>query len=329
MNLGQPSIPFNLELTVPSYHGIPTHDESSTANVSNTASNQGRLSQIVRETSDLREASAALPDSCSSQVLLTSSTGATSEAHTTIEPANVQYDPITVEGFEISTVIAAGVAMLLGKSSSQRDLAPPSQVPDPWTECIHFSRTHILLACIYNARSMGLNLQELLMGSQLAPSPFHRPTTPADDPKRLLAAITSPTTPAHLKPTLPQILYPHPAFMDLIPIPAFRTRAITLLATQPHLIDVQELKNDVAVQNGLCYWSSGSRNHSRSGGTGAAQGQPWDMRSWEVEPWFLRKWRMLFNGEDGDIWKQSMWWQKAREESTPSHSAEDAFTLSE
>jgi hypothetical protein len=117
----------------------------------------------------------------------------------------------------------------------------------------------------------------------------------------------------HLKPTLPQLLYPHPAFMDLIPMPAFRARAITLAATRPQLFDIWELKRDMIVEDGLVLWSSISSGAS-SGEIGEGQGQPWDKRSWEAAPWFLRKWRVLFDGEEGEVWKQSLWWRRARGE---------------
>ena len=139
---------------------------------------------------------------------------------------------------------------------------------------------------------------------------------PTDDLKKILQDVTGPTTPAHLRPTLPQILYPHPAFLDLIPMSTFRARVITLLATHPHIIDMMDLKKDLAFKNGICYWTNSSNQYNDTAAAQAAHGQPWDVRSWEVAPWFLRKWRVLFGGEEGDIWKQSQWWQRARGELT-------------
>ncbi|EED21488.1 conserved hypothetical protein [Talaromyces stipitatus ATCC 10500] len=233
---------------------------------------------------------------------------------------NRQKDEFTVQGFDLGRVISAGIESLRHGSTSQV-LPPSSRLPDPWMECIQFSRTHIIFACIRNAQSMGFKVEDIMV-EKLAPSPFYQPLlSPTDDPNTILATITSPTTPAHLKPTLPQILYPHPAFMDIIPIPAFRAHAITLLATQPHMIDIHELKKDVAVENGICYWSSLGSNRGKSLAAGDAQGQPWDMRSWEVAPWFMCKWRALFGGEEGETWKQSQWWQRARGEVVVSHSS--------
>jgi hypothetical protein len=95
-------------------------------------------------------------------------------------------------------------------------------------------------------------------------------------------------------------------------MPVFRARAITLAATRPHLVNMTELKKDMVVEDGLVLWSptsSSVSSHQRDG-----RGQPWDIRSWEAAPWFLRKWRMLVDGE-GEVWKQSLWWQTARGES--------------
>lgn len=238
--------------------------------------------------------------------------GSSSDNSHRIDDDGQQRDTITREGFDLGGIIAAGIETLLGGPPSQ-SLPSPSRLPDPWTECVHFTRSHIMLACIQNAQSMGLKVEDVLMPEKLASSPFYQPLIArTDDPKRLLEDVTSPMTPAHLRPTLPQILYPHPAFLDLIPMPTFRARVITLLATHPHVIDTMDLKKDVAFENGICYWTSSNSQRDKNAAAQAAHGQPWDIRSWEVAPWFLRKWRVLFGGEDGEIWKQSQWWQRAR-----------------
>lgn len=218
---------------------------------------------------------------------------------------------------ELDTTIDHGPgleALLYGTSLSQK-VASASRLPSPRLNCIQFRQTTFLRATIHNAQSMGFIVEEEddTMSHCLGSSPYYRPVTPADDPRQLLAAITRPSTPAHLRPTLAQVLYPHPAFMDLIPIPAFRARAITLAATKPQAFGLWDLKKDMVLEEGLVPWSSiGSR--SRSTRMSGGQGQPWDMRSWEAAPWFLRKWRMLVDGEEGELWNQSLWWQRARGE---------------
>jgi hypothetical protein len=220
---------------------------------------------------------------------------------------------LTNRSFDLENVIAAGLEVLLSGRrpvATSQDMSSPSWLPNPRMNCLQFSPNKIVLACIQNALSMGFRAQDVMIPRCFAPSPFHRPVTPADDPNELLAAVTRSTTPVNLRPTLPQLLYPHPAFMDLIPMPVFRARAITLAATQPHLFNMVELKTDMVVEDGLVLWSSSACASSNRRSEG--RGQPWDIRSWEAAPWFLRKWRMLVDGEDGEVWKQSMWWQRAR-----------------
>lgn len=197
---------------------------------------------------------------------------------------------------DLRDVIAAGLEVLTKCRSPL----------DPYSNFIQFTHTRIVSACLHNAQVLGLLIQDIASPLSMPCSPFYRPITAADDPKEILASMTKPSTPVHLQPTMPQVLYPHHAFFDTIPIPILRARAITLSAIQPDLFNPLELKKDI-VSGGLICWTSGV-NHSR----GYIKGQPWDMRSWEIAPWFLKKWRMLLDGEDGDAWKQSLWWQRAR-----------------
>jgi hypothetical protein len=242
-------------------------------------------------------------------------TGSSSNNNDSIDQSG-QEDTNTHGAFDLRRIMSAGIESLL-RGSPPRALPSSSRLPDPWSECIHFTRSNIVLACIQNAQSMGLKVEDVMMPEKLASSPFYQPMiAPTDYPARLLEDVTSSTTPTHLKPTLAQVLYPHPAFLDLIPMPDFRARVITLLATHPHVIDLMDLKKDVAFENGICYWTSFGSEGIKSTAAQAAHGQPWDMRSWEVAPWFLRKWRVLFEGEDGELWKQSQWWQRARGELT-------------
>ncbi|KAL2827776.1 hypothetical protein BDW59DRAFT_171220 [Aspergillus cavernicola] len=156
------------------------------------------------------------------------------------------------------------------------------------------SRTSLLTACMHNASTIGISIDEFFTYNCLSLcSPFYRSTSPSTDPKSLLHSINmeKPSIPAHLQPTIPQIMIPHHPIFDLIPIPVLRTRAIILSATTPHLVNMFELKVDI-IEGGLV--CSGSR--------GGGSGQPWDLRSWEVLPWFRRKWRLLLEREGGDFW---------------------------
>ncbi|KAG9229577.1 hypothetical protein BJ875DRAFT_488775 [Amylocarpus encephaloides] len=170
-------------------------------------------------------------------------------------------------------------------------------LPDLHGNYLQLPQTSILTACLYNSLSLGINLQDLMTAHFC--SPFYRPgTNISDNPRALLAASYVPSVPEHLQPTLPQILFPHHACFDLIPFPRLRARAIAFAASKPRLFNPLDLKKDV-IHEGLMCWYRGSDSIRGSG-------QPWDMCSWEIAPWFRNKWRMLLDGEEVQVWKQSI-----------------------
>jgi len=126
-------------------------------------------------------------------------------------------------------------------------------------------------------------------------SPFYNPfLTPQDDPSEILALAAPASVPVDLRPTLPQILIPHHAYIDLLPSPVFRAQAVLLAAAMPHLFDMLELKADTYLRGAWEYRPCA-----------AAGGQPWDVRSWETKPWFRRKWALLFGCEGERPWNQT------------------------
>ncbi|KAL4973823.1 hypothetical protein BDW66DRAFT_98566 [Aspergillus desertorum] len=182
-------------------------------------------------------------------------------------------------------------------------LSPTSSepFPSPYTNRLTEHRTHLLTACMHNAASIGITIDEFFTYNCMSLcSPFYRPTTPSTDPKLLLASIISanPFIPTYLRPTLPQILIPHHPVFDLIPMPGLRTRAIVLSAAGTNLVNMFELKRDI-IEGGLVCWGVDDCDLDKKGKGG---GQPWDLRSWEVAPWFRAKWRLLLSGEGGDLW---------------------------
>jgi Domain of unknown function (DUF3425) len=180
------------------------------------------------------------------------------------------------------------------------------RLADPYQNAIQFSNVTIIQICILNAHCLGIAPEDVVNANCLSLcSPFYRPVTASDEPNALLAAVSKPSTPKHLQPTLSQILFPHHPILDLIPLPGFRERAIMLSSTSPALLNPLELKRDI-MEGGLMCW--GSRNDPFHEGNG----QPWDLRSWEAAPWFLNKWKLLVGGKDGELWKQSLWWRNLR-----------------
>ena len=179
--------------------------------------------------------------------------------------------------------------LFLGIDHQTQNITTHTSLPWPTKTNLWLPQPSILTAALHNALSLNITLPSLLTSSPL--SPFYRSSTlPSDDPVALLSTASNPSFPPHLQPTLPQILFPHHAYLDLVPFPVLRARAITLAVTSPRLFDPMDLKRDI-MGDGLVY--------SRA----EANGQPWDGRSWEVAPWFLRKWRMLMVGEEGSFWR--------------------------
>lgn len=155
-----------------------------------------------------------------------------------------------------------------------------SHFPDLYINLLDCSQTATLLAYFQNARCLGLEIQEILNHK----SPFYRPdTTMTDDPQTLLAMARKPWIPINLQPTLPQILIPHHPYLDLLPFPTLRARAITLAATMPRLFDPMELKRDIFKEGLFCIYR------------GSQIQQPSDARNWQAAPWFVAKWKLLLD----------------------------------
>ncbi|KAE8450584.1 hypothetical protein EG329_005928 [Mollisiaceae sp. DMI_Dod_QoI] len=152
--------------------------------------------------------------------------------------------------------------------------SPSPPLPSPLLTTLPCPLTTTLLAYFHNATCINLSIPHLLSLPPTSPFHFHQ-TLPSTNPQTLLSAARKPWIPTHLQPTLPQILIPHHPYLDLVPLPGLRTRAIVLR----ELFDPMELKMDVFAGGLVC--CPGGR------------GQPWDGGSWEMALWFRRKWRLL------------------------------------
>ncbi|KAI8623312.1 hypothetical protein F5Y19DRAFT_468596 [Xylariaceae sp. FL1651] len=152
------------------------------------------------------------------------------------------------------------------------------------------NRTAVFKACLSNAICIGIDLAQLMFCEQPCMSPFYQPMARAnEDPAALVAASSHDSMPVSLKPTLAQILIPHHASIDLIPIPRLRERAILMTAALPHLFSLWEMKLDIYTRDALMCRGRNTMSGFIS--------QPWDMRSWQAEPWFLEKWRMVVDAD--------------------------------
>lgn len=192
-------------------------------------------------------------------------------------------------GHNIRDVFLSGLQALGNKEQVALSL------PDVHKNSLTLVRTSTLQAYLTVASAAGIHIPDLYLNSTL--SPFYKPNATPTDVASLLPLHAS-RMPPDLHPTAPQILYPHRPWLDLLPFPTLRKRALTLTSMEPPMIDLAELKSDIFFNNGLFCW--------RASGKGGS-GHPWDRRSWEAEEWFLRKWWILIGGEEGNVVFQTRW----------------------
>ncbi|KIM96909.1 hypothetical protein OIDMADRAFT_58461 [Oidiodendron maius Zn] len=202
--------------------------------------------------------------------------------------------------YNLVDIFQAGL-QVLGRSSSPK----PKQsgfspiLPDPYKNRLAVARITTLQAYLANAEALGYLIPELYC--KISPSIFHHPKLKTATEINGFRDTISYRIPLHLRPMHAQIQYAHPPFMDLLPFPSVRERAVLFSSFTPPLIDVAELKADI-LNDGLICWTKSKK------GTG----QPWDMRSWEAAEWFLKKWWMLVGGEEDDIQEHTKWWRNLR-----------------
>lgn len=137
-------------------------------------------------------------------------------------------------------------------------------------------------------------------------------------------------TPKDLQPLDIQITVEHHVYLDVVPFPTFRERALRALTCDPPLFDEDELCVDVTVKGGLRVWGTQGNNR------GMDACRSWDMRSWEPAPWFLKKYWFLCGGWEDEskycdlfamssilmspwlmseiVWKATRWWHAMRNE---------------
>lgn len=199
-------------------------------------------------------------------------------------------------GYNVREVFLAGLAAL-----GKRDAEISSELSDPHSNALTLVPSSTLQAFLSIAVSLKISIPEMHAAS--CQSPFYQPEAMANRDLTALEATWSSSLPKDMRPTPAQIKFPHHPWLDIIPFPPLRDRAITLHALDPPMIDLNDLKTDIFLNSGLFCWRAGG-----AGGTG----QPWDMRSWEAEPWFLQKWWMLVGGETGEVWEQTRWWRTMR-----------------
>lgn len=184
---------------------------------------------------------------------------------------------------------------------------------------IYIRQNSLFAAVMDNTLAMGCVQGMQLMLSDNGASPFNKDWTEGamsanlgwgSRRQLLLSQIRSQyaATPKDLQPVDEQITVAHHIYLDVIPFPSFRQRALQALTQEPPLFDEDELCADISMENGLVIWGS------LGNGQGMEACRPWDMRSWEPQPWFLRKYWFLVGGWEDEMWKASRWWRAVRNE---------------
>jgi hypothetical protein len=136
------------------------------------------------------------------------------------------------------------------------------------------------IAILTNALCLGFDVGRLAACNTSYMSPFFKSISAQDSAQDLVVSTFNSSIPVHLQPTMAQILVPHHASLDLIPMPLLRERAIMMCYAMPHAFSLWDFKLDIYTRHALiCH-------RYRADG----DCQSWDQRSWEGMPWFLKKW---------------------------------------
>ncbi|KAL7950215.1 hypothetical protein V8C42DRAFT_192399 [Trichoderma barbatum] len=187
--------------------------------------------------------------------------------------------------------------------SEMRFTVSPAASYSPYRNALRIARFSYFAAVFTNFSSLGFDFGLFLDERSLSPFCTGSPTEDIS---------TSSTTgdgsiPLSLRPIPSQYTIRHHPYIDSLPFPTFRQRALAALAADPPLMDEDDLCLDLMLHDGLVCWGSANQN-------GMDYGTPWDSHSWEAKEWFLRKWKWLVGGQDGELWHSSRWWAAQRGE---------------
>ncbi|KAL7916003.1 hypothetical protein GGI35DRAFT_431291 [Trichoderma velutinum] len=181
-------------------------------------------------------------------------------------------------------------------------MSPAASYP-PYRNALRIARFSYFAALFTNFSSLGFDFGLFLDERSLSPFCFNRPVEDANTS----TATRDESIPFSLRPISSQYTVSHHPYIDALPFPTFRRRALAALAADPPLLDEDDLCLDLMLHDGLVCWGSASQN-------GMDYGTPWDSHSWEAKEWFLRKWKWLIGGQDGELWHSSRWWAAQRGE---------------
>ncbi|KAI9652645.1 MAG: hypothetical protein M1831_006631 [Alyxoria varia] len=232
--------------------------------------------------------------------------------------------------YSMRDVFLAGLKFLGGRHVSNKRMdgqsvvrsAPGGNLPDANRNTLQLVKISSTRAMLANANALEYDFGKLYQDN--AKSKFHHMEESEGaevrtDPSNRWQRVQQ--YPQDLIPVMQQFDSAHPPWLDLIPFPTFRARAISAILATPPLIDHKELKTDVVINEGLRCWHGGEVEDARNSANAitAGIGQPWDRRSWDAAPWFLRKYWMLLGGEESELWENTSWWRGFRGEKSVSN----------
>ncbi|KAL7802162.1 hypothetical protein V8C44DRAFT_345763 [Trichoderma aethiopicum] len=203
-----------------------------------------------------------------------------------------------LEGSELQTIER--------RLSEMRSVTSPVSSYSPYRNSLRIARFSYFAALFTNFSSLGFDFGLFL--DERSVSPFCTSSATEDASMDTSTMPSAHDVPLNLRPVPSQYTVPHHPYIDSLPFPRFRRRALAALAADPPLLDEDDLCLDLMLHDGLVCWGSASQH-------GMDHGTPWDSHSWEAKEWFLRKWKWLVGGQEGELWHSSRWWAAQRGES--------------
>ncbi|KAJ9610339.1 hypothetical protein H2200_005116 [Cladophialophora chaetospira] len=171
--------------------------------------------------------------------------------------------------------------------------------------------TATLAACLFNGSALGIDIDQIMDPHYM--SPFYRDSDAAmQSIASTVQATALDVSPGSnladlgpLRPCFAQVIFPHHACVDLLPLPRLRELAVMLNVRaqqddhggiSPGYDGLQDLKKDVYIRQGVRFRGMGELmgdEYVMHDGGGRHCGHPWESGSWAVALWFARKWRYL------------------------------------
>ncbi|QYS93550.1 BZIP domain-containing protein [Trichoderma simmonsii] len=187
--------------------------------------------------------------------------------------------------------------------SEMRFAISPATSYSPYRNALRIARFSYFAALFTNFSSLGFDFGLFLDERSQSPFCVNR----AAEVANTSTVTEDENIPFSLRPVSSQYTISHHPYIDALPFPTLRRRALAALAADPPLLDEDDLCLDLMLHDGLVCWGSAGQN-------GMDYGTPWDSHSWEAKEWFLRKWKWLIGGQDGELWHSSRWWAAQRGE---------------